>query len=157
MQLANPAYLELFEFAGATSQSRAAYGQGTGSIFLDDVQCAGTENRLLDCTTRTVGTHNCAHSEDAGVTCTTSEFVQLIIEVRVHLPYPPTQPVLMETSGCLQVEMALKGDWKFVVVALGELFVMTSLEMLMLKLLVTSWALPAQVCNMDMQNQSAAK
>ena len=53
----------------------------------------------------------------------------------------------METSGSLLVEMALKGDWKSVVVALGEPFVMTSLEMLMLKLLVISWALVAQVCN----------
>ena len=44
----------------------------------------------------------------------------------------------METLGSLQVEMVLKGDWKFVAVALGELFVMTFLEMLMLKLLATS-------------------
>ena len=52
----------------------------------------------------------------------------------------------MEISGCLQVEMVLKGDWKSVVVALGEQFVMTSLEMSMLKLLATSWASAAQVC-----------
>lgn len=51
----------------------------------------------------------------------------------------------METSGCLQVEMVLKGDWKSVVVAVGEQSVMTSLEMLMLKLLATSLALEAQV------------
>ena len=56
----------------------------------------------------------------------------------------------METSGSLEVEMALKGDSKFVVVVVGGLFVMTSLEMLMLELFVTSWALPAQVCKMDM-------
>lgn len=53
----------------------------------------------------------------------------------------------METSGSLLVEMVLKGDWKSVAVALGEPFVMTSLEMLMLKLLVISWALVAQVRN----------
>ena len=36
-------------------------------INLDNVLCAGTENRLIDCPSST--THNCIHAEDAGVTC----------------------------------------------------------------------------------------
>ena len=55
------------------------------------------------------------------------------------------QPVVMEISDCLQVEMVLKVDLKFVAVAPGEQSVMTSLEMLMLKLHVTSLAFQAQV------------
>ena len=43
---------------------------GTGPINLDDVQCIGTESRLLDCAYRLPGTHNCSHFEDAGVRCT---------------------------------------------------------------------------------------
>jgi hypothetical protein len=43
---------------------------GTGPINLDDVQCIGSETRLLDCTSRLPGTHNCSHFEDAGVRCT---------------------------------------------------------------------------------------
>ena len=34
---------------------------------MDDVQCLGTENTLSSCTH--ISTHNCGHSEDAGVTC----------------------------------------------------------------------------------------
>jgi hypothetical protein len=46
---------------------------GSGPILLDDVQCTGTENLLLDCVHREpVGSHNCSHFEDAGVRCTTT-------------------------------------------------------------------------------------
>ena len=38
-------------------------------IFLDDVQCRGTERWLTNCTHPGVGVHNCRHHEDAGVVC----------------------------------------------------------------------------------------
>ena len=43
---------------------------GAGRIWLDDVQCHGTEIRLIDCLAASLGNHNCVHGEDAGVRCT---------------------------------------------------------------------------------------
>ncbi len=31
--------------------------------------CVGNETRLIDCMANPLGTHNCAHSEDASVQC----------------------------------------------------------------------------------------
>ena len=62
-------YLQKYSITGATARCCAGYGQGTGSIILDNVQCTGTELTLLSCPANPIGSHNCAHSEDAGVIC----------------------------------------------------------------------------------------
>ena len=54
---------------GAIARQRAFFGQGSGSILLDNVGCTGTETRLIDCPNNGVGVHNCIHAEDAGATC----------------------------------------------------------------------------------------
>ena len=54
---------------GAQAVSFAAYGQGTGPILLDDVACAGTEARLIECRASPITIHNCVHFEDASVRC----------------------------------------------------------------------------------------
>ncbi|XP_019858826.1 PREDICTED: bone morphogenetic protein 1-like, partial [Amphimedon queenslandica] len=48
---------------------RARFGQGTGPIVMDDLRCAGNEYSPFACPMRTIGTHNCHHSEDASVMC----------------------------------------------------------------------------------------
>ena len=59
-----------FLFSDAIAYSRAFYGRGTVPILLDDVRCTNTESRLIDCPYTAID--NCVHSEDAAVSCTTS-------------------------------------------------------------------------------------
>ena len=51
----------------------AHFGQGSGSILLDDVQCDGSEPSLSSCTHNGVRVHNCQHVEDAGAVCSLGE------------------------------------------------------------------------------------
>ena len=54
---------------GAVAIPRAFFGEGTGRIHLDDVNCERTETSLMQCPSNGVSEHNCGHSEDAGVIC----------------------------------------------------------------------------------------
>ena len=52
---------------GALTFVRAAFGQGSGEIFLSDLACNGSEGELSHCPSGDGS--RCSHSEDAGVRC----------------------------------------------------------------------------------------
>ena len=47
----------------------AFYGQGSGQIWLDNVDCISTESSIVHCSHNGWGSHNCNHGKDAGVQC----------------------------------------------------------------------------------------
>ncbi|RMC13551.1 hypothetical protein DUI87_08627 [Hirundo rustica rustica] len=53
----------------ARARTMAYFGEGKGPIHVDNVKCTGNERSLADCIKQDIGTHNCRHSEDAGVIC----------------------------------------------------------------------------------------
>ena len=53
--------------------TRAYYGQGSGNIWLSNVNCDGTESSIGNCPHLGWGIHTfCDHSEDASVRCSLS-------------------------------------------------------------------------------------
>ena len=57
-------------YGGQFIQNR--YGPGVGRIWLDDVQCTGTETNLADCRHSSWGINNCYHKEDVSISCNTA-------------------------------------------------------------------------------------
>lgn len=69
----------------------AYYGEGRGSIVMDQLQCGGDEKDIFNCSINsTIGTHDCTHKEDAGVECNTYPTINdspLALPVRLACPY----------------------------------------------------------------------
>ncbi|XDV13040.1 hypothetical protein PO909_001551, partial [Leuciscus waleckii] len=80
---------------GAVSaQSQAYFGQGSDQIWLDNVNCSGSESSLTQCSHNGFGKHDCTHPEDAGVVC--------LLDIRL---------VSGSDSCCGRVEMLNNGRW----------------------------------------------
>nr|XP_056720376.1 deleted in malignant brain tumors 1 protein-like [Euleptes europaea] len=55
----------------------AHFGRGSGSIWMDDINCKGTENAIAECSANTQGNNNCNHEQDAAVICSESSYINV--------------------------------------------------------------------------------
>ncbi|CAH3104906.1 unnamed protein product [Porites lobata] len=58
----------------------ATFGQGNGTIWMDDVRCSGNERLLTECRHNGWGKQNCDHSQDAGVVCSSDSLYLSMIQ-----------------------------------------------------------------------------
>ncbi|NXC80115.1 NETR protein, partial [Cercotrichas coryphoeus] len=101
--------------------SWAHYGQGSGPILLDEVQCSGNELSLDQCKKSDWGQQNCDHIEDAGVSCdpftgTDVQLCQLMQSVLPPHDLPCSAKGTVRLAGGRspsegRVEVYYNGDW----------------------------------------------
>ncbi|XP_072122587.1 scavenger receptor cysteine-rich domain-containing protein DMBT1-like isoform X1 [Mobula birostris] len=70
-------------------------GQGTGIIWLDEVNCSGNESHLWKCPSAPWGQHDCTHKKDVTVSCSEHKEIRLMngdrrCEGRVEVRYNGT-------------------------------------------------------------------
>ncbi|XP_074806142.1 antigen WC1.1-like [Natator depressus] len=55
--------------SAVSALGEAAFGEGNGPIWVETLNCRGTESSLWDCPAKPWGESNCDHKEDAAVNC----------------------------------------------------------------------------------------
>ena len=51
---------------------------------MDNLDCRGSESRLIDCVHSTIGIHNCDHGDDAGLRCQRKNYLSNSCTISTH-------------------------------------------------------------------------
>ncbi len=83
-------------FSDAQAFSNAFYGQGSGSIYLDSVQCIGSELDLFDCPSD--NTPSCTQADAAGVRCNHTRMAFTQYSILILMAYSYLQLCVLRTQ-----------------------------------------------------------
>ena len=95
---------------GSEALSGASFGEGSGRIWLDNVQCTGSERELTDCLANASGINSCAHTQDAGVRC--PQGIEILKYLRILNYCQCFKVATMEKSGWWRAVRHLKAVWR---------------------------------------------
>ena len=68
------------------TRDNAYYGEGRGQVWLDNLNCVGTELTVEDCSHSGWGS-NCNHGEDAGAECLNRNYESIYVHTYVCVAY----------------------------------------------------------------------
>uniref|UniRef100_A0A8I6ALS1 Scavenger receptor cysteine-rich domain-containing protein DMBT1 n=1 Tax=Rattus norvegicus TaxID=10116 RepID=A0A8I6ALS1_RAT len=88
---------------GVSALGSGYFGEGVGSIFLDDVRCQGNETSLSQCHHPGLSVHNCGHHEDASVICSASDTERPTSLVPTSNPATVWVPATGSTTAVVEV------------------------------------------------------
>ena len=63
-----------FWSSGASFGGASVYGEASGTIWLDDLVCTGSERSITQCQFNGWGVHDCGHHEDVSISCSSGQF-----------------------------------------------------------------------------------